>query len=451
MMRKRIPKMRFEVEGETISLNILEHFKEALWESDMRFIVLSGGAGSGKSYSLCQRICYMFMTMEDIQFAVVRGTMPALKRTVYLGDPSIIGMLSSWGVPIDKWLNKSDTTITNPNNKNQIRFIGLSDPERIKSANFNYIWIEEATELNVTKWRQLDTRMRRYNPYGPNQMFISYNPISYYNWAIQTFVVNPGGLKDKVHTNFSNFTQNPYIKIEDVDSWFLSSEVDESYYRTYITGEPGMPLGQIYPNITFSPHQTWPNEVWSNDPYYGIDWGYIDPMTLVECRNHDGVVYARCLYYKTRKDADDLVTFMKRHKINFGAEIYCDHASPERIRRLIEAGFDNCRKANKDISAGISHMRTKSITGSNSGSNGDVFTQEVAGYSYMTDSNDSSRFLERPEEGNEHILDALRYAVVTHDKDAEFAVGSLELTNFNDLLLEFDSKKNDMKEFEGEF
>ena len=40
--------------------------------------------------------------------------MPALKRSVYLGDPSIIGMLSSWGVPTDKWLNKSDAMITNP-------------------------------------------------------------------------------------------------------------------------------------------------------------------------------------------------------------------------------------------------------------------------------------------------------------------------------------------------
>ena len=173
-------------------LEILNHFKDILWKSDKRFLVLSGGAGSGKSYSICQRICYMFMTMEDMQFAIIRGTMPALKKTVYMGDPSIVRMLSSWGVPMDKWLNKTDAVITNPHNRSQITFIGLSDPERIKSANLNYIWIEEATELNVTKWRQLNTRQRRYNPYGPNQMFVSYNPISYYNWAVQTFVMNPG-------------------------------------------------------------------------------------------------------------------------------------------------------------------------------------------------------------------------------------------------------------------
>lgn len=426
---------------------VLDHFKESLWTAQERFIVLSGGAGSGKSHAICQRICFMFMVMEDTQFAVVRGTMPALKRSVYLGDPSIIGMLNSWGVPTDKWLNKSDAMITNPLNGSQLRFIGLADPERIKSANYNYVWIEEATELNVTKWRQLDTRMRRYNPHGPNQMFISYNPISYYNWAVQTFVMSPGELEDKIHTNFSNFTQNHYVKKEDIISWMASANVDENYYRTYITGEPGMPLGQIYPNIGFSPHQTWPVDVWDQTPYYGVDWGYIDAMTLVECRNYKDKIYARCLYYKTRRDVDDLVAFMKSRGISSDAVIYCDHASPERIRRFIEAGFDNSRKANKEISAGISHLRTKDVIASNSGSNGEAFTKEVAGYAYKMDPNDSSKFIEEPEGGNEHILDALRYAVVSHDKDGEFTVSTLELTDFDDVISGYN--KNENKEFEG--
>lgn len=434
-------------------LEILNHFKDILWKSDKRFLVLSGGAGSGKSYSICQRICYMFMTMEDMQFAIIRGTMPALKKTVYMGDPSIVRMLSSWGVPMDKWLNKTDAVITNPHNRSQITFIGLSDPERIKSANLNYIWIEEATELNVNKWRQLNTRQRRYNPYGPNQMFVSYNPISYYNWAVQTFVMNPGNMENSIDVNFSSFKNNPYVNIEDVKTWLYSAEVDESYYRTYVTGEPGMPLGQIYPNIRFSPHQMWDGKVWDEPPYYGIDWGYIDPMVLMECRNYNGRVYARCLYYKTRKDTDDLVDFMKRHKIPLDSEIYCDPSSAERIARLIEAGYDNVRKGHRDIGAGISHMRTKDIIGSNSGSNGEMFTMEVAGYSYKTDPDDSSKFIEEPEEGNEHALDALRYAVVTHDKFSEYSVGPLDLPTVDDMIMDYQNEEinKEIKEFEGDF
>ena len=170
-------------------------------------------------------------------------------------------------------------------------------------------------------------------------------------------------------------------------------------------------------------------------------------MVLVECRDWNGKIYARCLYYKTRKDTDDLVRFMKRNKINPESPIYCDYASPERIQRFIDAGFDNSRKANKEISAGISHVRTKDIVASNSGANGTAFSKEVAGYAYKMDPNDSSRFIEEPEGGNEHILDALRYAIVSNDRNAEFSVGSLELTDFEDVILGY--RKNENKEFEG--
>ena len=154
-------------------------------------------------------------------FAVVRSTMPALTRSVYLGDPSIYKTLSDWGIPINSWLNKTEATIRNPINGSVMYFIGLDDPEKIKSMNLNYVFIEEATEINADKWAQLNTRLRRYNPYGKNQMYIAYNPISYYNWVVQMFVANPDPLiKEDSVVHFSNFTQNPYVSLENVRGWF---------------------------------------------------------------------------------------------------------------------------------------------------------------------------------------------------------------------------------------
>lgn len=79
---------------------------------------------------------------------------------------------------------------------------------------------------------------------------------------------------------------------------------------------PGQPLGLIYPNIHFTPHSTWPNEVWEQKPYYGIDWGFIDPMVLVECRDYDGKVYVVCKYYKTKTNTKDFLKFMEDSKIS---------------------------------------------------------------------------------------------------------------------------------------
>lgn len=412
---------------------VFDHFRESLWENRSRFIVESGGAGSGKSHAICQRVCYLFMTIPNINIGVVRATMPALVRSVYLnGIPSIVHTLRGWGVPVDAWLNKSNSTIYNPLNNSTIQFFGLQDPDRIKSANFHYVWMEEATELNVNAWSQLNTRLRLTNKVWPAQMFISYNPVSYYNWAVQTFVVSPmEGIKDDIHVNFTSFVQNPYIPKEVYQSWLAFAEQDEAYYRTFITGHPGMPMGRIYPNIKFLPIEFWPEDVRKLNgvkPYYGVDWGYIDPMVLVECYNYKDAIYTRCIYHETHKDADDLIKFMDDEGIPKSATMYCDSASPERIRRLIDAGYYNVRKAYKDIDAGLSHLRTKKIYACNANKEGLAFVNEVAGYVYAKDPNDSSKFIEQPERNvPDHILDALRYAIDTNDRDGTFMVGSMQI------------------------
>ena len=128
------------VANEPTQMDILDAFREPLWENDSRFTVLQGGGGSGKSHAICQYLCYLFMTYDDIIIAVVRESMPILKKTVYMGDPSIVRMLREWNVPVDDWWNKTDTTITNPCNKSEFRFIGLDSSEKIKSQNWNYCW-----------------------------------------------------------------------------------------------------------------------------------------------------------------------------------------------------------------------------------------------------------------------------------------------------------------------
>ncbi len=75
------------MDGVPTNIEILEHFK-FLWDGTSdpyRFVVLQGGAGSGKSKSICQRLVYMFLTYADINIYIVRANMPALKRSVYLG------------------------------------------------------------------------------------------------------------------------------------------------------------------------------------------------------------------------------------------------------------------------------------------------------------------------------------------------------------------------------
>ena len=421
---------------------ILDHFKY-LWDDSnpKRFVVLQGGAGSGKSQAICQRICYLFLTRPNTVFWVVRGTMPALKKTIYLGDPSIIMMLSDWGIPAHKWLNKSDAQISNPYNNSKIYFVGLDDPEKIKSANINYVWADECTELDDNKFAQLDTRCRRPNRYGKNQMFLSYNPISYNNWVIKTFIRNPSGpFKDDAMVDFSTFTENPFIKWENVHSWLDRAKRNESYCRTYIFGEPGVPLGKVYPEIKTLPYEEWPVEVKEiRKRYYGIDWGYIDPMVLVECRDWNDTTYARCLYYQTHKFTQDLIDFMVNDpEISFDAYIWYDHAEADRGAELHKAGFYNANKANKNMAAGISHCQGSDIYIDNSGKLGKIFEEEIEGYLFKPDPDDPDNFLDEPVSGKDHTCDCIRYAKFSEYLfESEFYVSNIQLDDFSKEVMQY--------------
>jgi phage terminase large subunit len=414
-----------------MKIEILDHFKEVLWEDDKsRFLVLQGGSGSGKSFAICQRLCYLFLTRSNMTIAVVRATMPALQKTVYQGKPSICQQLVDWNINVysNGWLNQTKNELRNPLNGSVIYFLGLDDPEKIKSMNLNYVFIEEATELNPDKWSQLNFRLRNANPYGINQMFIAYNPISYYNWVVQMFVVAPADIiKKNTHVHFSNFSQNKYIDVENLETLFADAERSEEVYRTYITGIPGMPIGLIYPNIKFAPNNMWDEEVWNVKPYYGIDWGFIDPMVLVECREYKDKIYVRCRYYKTHQITSDLIQFMKDIGVNSSHMVYYDSASPEKGQLLLKDGF-TAFPAVKNIDAGIMFLKKYDIIVDTAGEAGEAAMFEVRGYTWERDKQDSNKFINKPIGTNNHFCDAIRYAVFSfHFRDSEFSVGNLDM------------------------
>ncbi len=430
-----------------IKIDIYQQFYEPLWKSTKRYIDLYGAAGSGKSYAIATRIAYLFLHQHDCQFLVVRGTLPALKRTAYLGKDGVVAMLAKMGAdPIKKgWLNKTDKIMTHPTNGNVMYFSQVDDPEKLKSMNVNYIWAEEATELDPNKFAQLNARLRNPVEGVTSQFFLSYNPISYTNWAVQQFQVNPTPYyKENSCVAHSDFSQNPNLDMAYIRAMIDKAKHDSNFYHTYVLGIPGKPLGQIYPNIQQSSSDTWPKDVWSVEPYYGVDWGYIDPMVLVEARDYDGTTYCRCLYYASNHTPNDLADFMHAINLKPNAPIYCDSASPERIELLAHLGFPLAIKAMKEINAGITCLQGRHIIIDNSGPFGAKFSDELGGYTYQPDPMDSSRFIEgKPIDVNNHIMDAMRYAIYTqYMRQREFIVSTFKDQQFKHDLQEMNSGRS---------
>jgi phage terminase large subunit len=155
-----------------------------LYNNKSRYLILYGGAGSGKSIFVGQKIVNKIISKKGINFLIVRqtsktnriSTFPLIKQTI-----NKMGLRDEFHKP-----NESDMRIKHKTTGNEIVFVGLDDVEKIKSITFENgnltdIWIEEASEIEKEDFEQLDLRLRG-DGYSDYQITISYNPTSITLW-----------------------------------------------------------------------------------------------------------------------------------------------------------------------------------------------------------------------------------------------------------------------------
>ena len=124
-----------------------------IWNDRNRYIVCKGGGGSGKSFGIAQLLVYRMLAEEGHKILVIRKVGNDLRESCFSLLKEVISL---YGCDKLFTINKTDMSIECINGN---RFIlrGIDDPEKIKSINgITDIWIEEASELSVEDFRQLN-------------------------------------------------------------------------------------------------------------------------------------------------------------------------------------------------------------------------------------------------------------------------------------------------------
>jgi phage terminase large subunit len=101
-------------------------------------------------------------------------------------------------------------------------------------------------------------------------------------------------------------------------------------------------------------------------------------------------------------------------------EIFADAAEPKTIQEIYQSGF-NIKSADKEVYAGI--MRVKSMP-LYIHSNSVNLLNEIKKYRWKSDAN-GKVIDKQPVKLNDHILDALRYAVYSKSKQTKLTWGVL--------------------------
>lgn len=214
-------------------------FYPLLREEDHRYLVLYGGAGSGKSVFAAQRFLYRLLSRPLCNLLVVRAVAATHRDSTYALFRQI---MAQWGVSQLFTCRETDLRVTCKNG-NMAVFKGLDDREKLKSITFpkgelTDIWVEEASQISQADFNQLDVRLRGRT--APKQMVLTFNPISAQHWLKSRFFDQPD---PRALVMKSTYRDNPFLDQAYRQTLESYRDTDPYYYAVYCLGEWGV-LGQ---------------------------------------------------------------------------------------------------------------------------------------------------------------------------------------------------------------
>ena len=130
-----------------------------------RIAILQGGTRSGKSYSAIQYLITKALENPGVLISVVRKSFPSLRISAMRDFKTILKEWELWDE--ENWY-ASENSYTFDNGSS-IEFLSVQDSERRKGTKRNYLFIDEANELNYEDYFQLSIRTT-------DKIIIAYNP-----------------------------------------------------------------------------------------------------------------------------------------------------------------------------------------------------------------------------------------------------------------------------------
>lgn len=387
---------------------------------DTRYTLVTGGRGSGKSYAVNTSLCNDTYT-DGYNILFTRYTMTSAEISII---PEFTEKLDLLGIRAD--FRPRGSQITNLSTGAHIIFSGLltssgNQVAKLKSINGVRRWVfDEAQELaDPDMFDTIDFSVRQRD--ADNNIMLVLNPTDINSWIYKRFFHEPGvpsgfnGVRGDVRYIHTTYLDN----LDNLDPSFIAraekmKKADMDRYRNIFLGEwATLAEGLVYPDWKEITMAEWPKlPCW-----YGVDWGYANDPSAVVCVCYDpdsATVYVREVCYRDHLFPRDIGKIIRADMEAFGvsadAMVYCDPARPEHIAELrMDHNLNAVRAVNIDKPGRVVYLRyfnVRYIGGNIAG--------EQKSYSYERDRKDRSRLTNVPADGNDHAMDAINYAAVTH-------------------------------------
>lgn len=385
-----------------------------LLEYSKRYEIWYGGAGSGKSHFLAQKLIIKAIN-DKRKILCLRKVDKTVANSVF----QILKEQLSFFHLLDKCkVNKSNYSIELPNGSIFL-CTGLQDVERLKSTvGITDVWLEEATEMIQDDFNQLDLRLR--HPTASAQtIYLSFNPVSKVNWCYKLFFNDEyedenqkqelEKFREKCEIHKTTYQDNRFLPQAYVDSLLSLRATNPAYFTIYALGEFGSLSKLVYTNwqsFEFN-HKDINGEL-----ICGLDWGFTNDTTafiaslLVE---EEKRIYIFQEWGDTGLVNSEIADKIK--ELGFSkSTIIADSAEQKSIEEVKREGLIRIKPSVKgagSILQGIQKLQQYELIVHPSCRK---TLEELKAYCWRKDKK-TNEYVNEPEDRNNHFLDALRYSL----------------------------------------
>jgi phage terminase large subunit len=382
--------------------------KYSLLGSDSRYFVITGGRGSGKSYSLNS---FLLLLTYEVGHVILftRYTLTSAHVSII---PEFIDKIDTADLSHDFYITKDE--IINKKTGSKILFKGIKTSSGTQTANLKSLagvttWVlDEAEELtDEDTFDKIDFSIRAKNI--QNRVILVLNPATKEHFIYKRFFESKGVkdgsniVKDDttyIHTtyldNYENLSKSFILQIED-----MKARRKQKYEHQILGGWLDKAEGVVFTNWSYGKFN--PNELPTS---FGLDFGFsIDPDTLIEVaidKDHKKI-YVKEHLYQNGLRMEQLATICLNKAEN--KLIIADSAEDRLIVDLRHKGLNIEPIKKGTIESGVTMMLDFDIIVDESSTN---IAKELNNYAYLNKG--SKLYID----SFNHAIDAIRYNVTYH-------------------------------------
>lgn len=352
-----------------------------------RIKIIQGGTSAGKTFGIIPILIDKAIKTQSLEISIVSESVPHLRRGALKDFEKIMRSTNRW---IEGSFNKSLLKYTFANGS-FIEFFSVDQPDKLRGARRNILYVNEANNVNFEAYQQLSIRTS-------NEVWIDFNPTHEF-WA-HTELLNDKDSEHLIVTYKDNEALSDSIvkEIEKAKEKAKTSDYWANWWQVYGLGLIGSLEGVIFNN--WKQIDTIPDE--ARLIGLGLDFGYSnDPTAVVEIYKYNDKRILNEVCYRTGMVNNDIAKILPRNTF-----IYADSAEPKSIEEIRRTGVNilPVKKGSDSIMYGIATMQDQSYLVTSNSLN---LIKEFRYYTWQTDKNGVK--INKPIDNYNHAIDAVRY------------------------------------------